>query len=398
MEIDLPLLRSRLSDAHRYLRIDELLGKREELEAQAADPNLWDDKNQARTITRELSEVADEIAGYESLQAQLSDAEALADLANDPTADAAELRSELEDIAAVLSQSLDRLEMRSLLSGEYDERDAVCQIQSGEGGTDAQDWAEMLLRMYLRWAENRGLKAEILSLREGQEAGITSAEFIVRGRFSYGLLQSEHGIHRLVRISPFNKEGKRHTSFCSMYVVPYFDEVANEVSIDEGDLRIDTYRSSGAGGQHVNVTDSAVRITHLPSGIVTSCQNERSQHQNKEQAMVMLAAKLLDLERRRQQDEIADIAGKAATVGFGNQIRSYTMQPFQLIKDLRTAHETSNFDYVLNGGLDDFIEAYLQWQRATAKAATKTDPKAATKTDPKATAKTDPKAAAKVGV
>ena len=375
-EIDLPLLRSRLSDAHKYLRIAELRGRREQLEELAGAPDLWDNQAQARSITRELAEVSDELANYDQLAAQLDDAEALAELVGDldslqgangsPEAD---LLSELAELAQSLTLSLERLELRSLLAGEYDERDAVCQIQAGEGGTDAQDWAEMLLRMYLRWAEQRGLQAEVLSVREGTEAGILSAEFMVRGRHAYGLLQSEHGIHRLVRISPFNKEGKRHTSFSSMNVVPYFDEVANEVEIDESDLRIDTYRSSGAGGQHVNVTDSAVRITHLPSGIVTSCQNERSQHQNKEQAMLMLSAKLLDLERRRQQAEIQDIAGKAQNVGFGNQIRSYVMQPFQLVKDLRTAYETSNFDAVLDGGLDSFIEAYLQWQRASEPAA-----------------------------
>ncbi len=364
MEIDVPLLQNRLNDAHKYLRIAELRKRREELEELAGSPNLWDDKGKARSITRELSEVADEITAYDSLATQLEEVETLVELAADSQAESEELAEELQELSMFLIQALDHLEMRSLLSGEYDERDAVCQIQSGEGGTDAQDWAEMLLRMYLRWAERRGLEAEILSLREGQEAGITSAEFIVRGRFSYGLLQSEHGIHRLVRISPFNKEGKRHTSFCSMYVVPYFDEVANEIEIEESELRIDTYRSSGAGGQHVNVTDSAVRITHLPTGLVTSCQNERSQHQNKEQAIVMLAAKLLDLERRRQQEEIAVIAGKVQKVGFGNQIRSYTMHPFQLVKDLRTSHEASNFDFVLDGGIDGFIESYLQWQRA----------------------------------
>lgn len=366
MEIDLPLLQNRLDDAYKYLRISELRNRREELEGLAGDPNLWDDNANARAVTRELSDVVDEISGYDSLAAQLEEVDTLLELAGDSQAEASELEDELQELVESLTQALDQLEMRSLLSGEYDERDAVCQIQSGEGGTDAQDWAEILLRMYLRWAEQRGLETEILSLREGQEAGITSAEFIVRGRFSYGSLQSEHGIHRLVRISPFNKEGKRHTSFSSMYVVPYFEDIADQIEIDESDLRIDTYRSSGAGGQHVNVTDSAVRITHLPTGIVTSCQNERSQHQNKEQAMVMLAAKLLDLERRRQQEEIADIAGKAQKVGFGNQIRSYTMHPFQLVKDLRTAYETSNLDYVLDGGIDNFIESYLQWQRAEA--------------------------------
>ena len=363
-------MRQRVEEASGYLRISDLRIRRTELEEEAGKPDLWDDINTARSVTKELAVITDDINSYDSLTAVLEEAETLSELAEDEEDETSrrDLEQELAEAVATLTDELDHLELRSLLSGEYDERDAVCQIQSGEGGTDAQDWAEMLLRMYTRWAERRGFETEIVSVREGQEAGITSAEFLVRGRYAYGHLQSEHGIHRLVRISPFNKEGKRHTAFSGMNVVPFFEDIQNEVEIDEADLRIDTYRSSGAGGQHVNVTDSAVRITHLPTGIVTSCQNERSQHQNKEQAMDMLAARLLDLERRRQREEIAEIAGEAKRVGFGSQIRSYVMHPFQLVKDLRSAEETSNFDYVLDGGIDNFVEAYLRWQRA-AKAA-----------------------------
>lgn len=363
-------MRQRVEEASGYLRISDLRIRRAELEEEAGKPDLWDDINTARLVTKELAVITDDINSYDSLTAVLEEAETLSELAEDEEDETSrrDLEQELAEAVATLTDELDHLELRSLLSGEYDERDAVCQIQSGEGGTDAQDWAEMLLRMYTRWAERRGFETEIVSVREGQEAGITSAEFLVRGRYAYGHLQSEHGIHRLVRISPFNKEGKRHTAFSGMNVVPFFEDIQNEVEIDEADLRIDTYRSSGAGGQHVNVTDSAVRITHLPTGIVTSCQNERSQHQNKEQAMDMLAARLLDLERRRQREEIAEIAGEAKRVGFGSQIRSYVMHPFQLVKDLRSAEETSNFDYVLDGGIDNFVEAYLRWQRA-AKAA-----------------------------
>ena len=371
--MELTDLRQRVEEAASYLRISDLRSRRTELEEEAGKPDLWDDINAARSVTKELADITDDINTYDTLLTALEEAETLSELAEDEEDETTrrELQQDLETAAAALTAELDHLELRSLLSGEYDERDAVCQIQSGEGGTDAQDWAEMLLRMYTRWAERQGFETEIVSVREGQEAGITSAEFLVRGRYAYGHLQSEHGIHRLVRISPFNKEGKRHTAFSGMNVVPFFEDIQNEVEIDEADLRIDTYRSSGAGGQHVNVTDSAVRITHLPTGIVTSCQNERSQHQNKEQAMAMLAARLLDLERRRQKEEIAEIAGEAKRVGFGSQIRSYVMHPFQLVKDLRSAEETSNFDYVLDGGIDDFVEAYLRWQRA-AKAAPQT--------------------------
>ena len=371
--MELTDLRQRVEEAASYLRISDLRSRRIELEEEAGKPDLWDDINAARSVTKELADITDDINTYDTLLTALEEAETLGELAEDEEDETTrqELQQDLETAAAALTAELDRLELRSLLSGEYDERDAVCQIQSGEGGTDAQDWAEMLLRMYTRWAERRGFETEIVSVREGQEAGITSAEFLVRGRYAYGHLQSEHGIHRLVRISPFNKEGKRHTAFSGMNVVPFFEDIQDEVEIDEADLRIDTYRSSGAGGQHVNVTDSAVRITHLPTGIVTSCQNERSQHQNKEQAMDMLAARLLDLERRRQREEIAEIAGEAKKVGFGSQIRSYVMHPFQLVKDLRSAEETSNFDYVLDGGIDNFVEAYLRWQRA-AKAAPQT--------------------------
>ena len=222
----------------------------------------------------------------------------------------------------------------------------------------------MLLRMYQRWCEARGFGFTIESISEGTEAGISQAEFLVEGRYAYGLMQAEHGVHRLVRISPFNNEGKRQTAFSSVQVVPFFEAAADEVDIDDKDLRIDTYRSSGAGGQHVNVTDSAVRITHLPSGIVVSCQNERSQHQNKDRAMAMLAAKLLALERQQRAAEVAAIAGEEVNVGFGSQIRSYVLQPYQMVKDLRSEHQTGNVAGVLDGDLDPFMEAYLRWARA----------------------------------
>ena len=220
--------------------------------------------------------------------------------------------------------------------------------------------------MYTRWADHRGFQLQVESISEGTEAGISSVEFVVRGRYAFGLLQAERGVHRLVRISPFNKESKRQTAFASLQVVPFLDEMVDEVDIDESDLRIDTYRSSGAGGQHVNVTDSAVRITHLPTGIVTSCQNERSQHQNKDKAMQMLAARLLDLERQKRDAEIASIGGEKLVVDFGSQIRSYVLQPYQMVKDLRTEHEVGDVASVLDGDLDGFMESYLRWSRSNA--------------------------------
>ncbi|MEM7286629.1 MAG: peptide chain release factor 2 [Actinomycetota bacterium] len=355
--------RKRLAEAEGYLRIDDIRDRRIELEDQAAQPDLWDDMDRARKVNRELAEVTEDTDLFDRLTQEVEDVETMVELAAED-ADSG-LDDEIDEALASLTREFDDLELRALFTGEWDEKDAVCQIQSGEGGTDAQDWASMLLSMYKRWADSRGLDFEVIAISEGAEAGITSAEFMVKGRRAYGMLRSEHGVHRLVRISPFNKEAKRQTAFASMSLVPFFEEVADEVEIDEGDLRIDTYRSSGAGGQHVNVTDSAVRITHLPTGVVVSCQNERSQHQNKDRAMQMLAARLLDLEHQKREEELAAISGEAKKVGFGSQIRSYVMQPYQMVKDLRSEHETGNVDSVLGGDLDQFIEAYLRWMRAS---------------------------------
>lgn len=355
--------KKRLAEAEEYLRIDDIRDRRVELEDQAAQPDLWDDMERARKVNRELAEVTEDTDLFDRLTQEVEDVETMVELAAED-ADSG-LDDEITEALASLTREFDDLELRALFTGEWDEKDAVCQIQSGEGGTDAQDWASMLLSMYKRWADSRGLDFEVIAISEGAEAGITSAEFMVKGRRAYGMLRSEHGVHRLVRISPFNKEAKRQTAFASMSLVPFFEEVADEVEIDEGDLRIDTYRSSGAGGQHVNVTDSAVRITHLPTGVVVSCQNERSQHQNKDRAMQMLAARLLDLEHQKREEELAAISGEAKKVGFGSQIRSYVMQPYQMVKDLRSEHETGNVDSVLGGDIDQFIEAYLRWMRAS---------------------------------
>jgi peptide chain release factor 2 len=361
LSADLAELRRRLSESARDLDVEGKRARLGKLEALASDPALWDDQAEARKVTSELALVKDDIDLIDGLERKLSDLEVLYELAREEDDDA--VGAEVEAGVAALTAELDRLELRSLFSGEHDERDAVCEVHSGAGGTDAQDWAEMLLRMYLRWAERRGFSVELDEVTAGQEAGISSATFIVRGRYAYGLLTAEKGVHRLVRISPFDAQARRHTAFASLEAVPFLDEASEEVAIDDKDLRIDTYRSSGAGGQHVNVTDSAVRITHLPTGIVVSCQNQRSQHQNKDVAMKILAAKLAERAREERRAELAAIAGEQREVAWGSQIRTYVLQPYQMVKDLRTDHESGNVQAVLDGELDPFMEAYLRWRK-----------------------------------
>ena len=275
-----------------------------------------------------------------------------------------------EDVLADLARALDALDLqveaaetKKMLSGEHDLANAIITIHPGAGGVESQDWAEMLLRMYLKWAERRGFKREMLEYQPGEEAGLKSVTFTLSGEYAFGLMAAEAGVHRLVRISPFDQAARRHTSFASLYVWPEFDDEI-EIDIPEKDLRIDTFRSSGAGGQHVNVTDSAVRITHLPTGIVTSCQNERSQHKNKDVAMKVLKAKLYDLKQKEQKDKLSQIGGTKKDIAFGSQIRSYVLQPYQMIKDHRTKYQEGQVDKVLNGDLDAFIKTYLM-QKAT---------------------------------
>jgi peptide chain release factor 2 len=359
---ELAALRKRLTEAEGYLDLAGKQARLAVLEREIARPDLWDDPAAARAATTEYGRVGDDVRLLEALEARLDDAETLYELAVEESDESQ--GPELEREVDALGAELDRLELLSLFSGDHDERDAVCEIHAKDGGTDAQDWAEMMLRMYLRWAERRGFEAEVDEVSPGQEAGILSATFIVRGRYAYGLLSGERGVHRLVRISPFDAQARRQTSFASFTVTPFFDDVSDEVEIDEKDLRIDTYRSSGAGGQHVNVTDSAVRITHLPTGIVVSCQNERSQHQNKARALQILAAKLAQRQREERQAELDALSGHTAQVGWGSQIRSYVLAPYQLVKDLRTGYETGNVQTVLDGELDPFMEAFLRWRRA----------------------------------
>jgi peptide chain release factor 2 len=358
-------LRQRLDAANIYLRLDDLRKQLGELEAEVGEPGLWSDTDRARKVTTAYGRIKSDVDHLEGLAAQLDDAEELLELADEEGEESRNaVLPEIEAAIASVGRALDELELRSLFSGEHDDRDAIAEIHAGAGGTDAQDWAEMMLRMYLRWAERHGMTVELDEASPGQEAGILSATFIVHGRHAYGLLTAERGVHRLVRMSPFDSQHRRQTSFASFEVTPFLDDAVDEVEIDEKDLRIDTYRSSGAGGQHVNVTDSAVRITHLPTGIVVSCQNERSQHQNKAKAMQILAAKLVERSREERRNELSALTGPQTDVAWGNQIRSYVLAPYQQVKDLRTGVETGNVEAVLDGDLEDFMVGFLRWRRA----------------------------------
>jgi peptide chain release factor 2 len=359
---DLKSLRARLGEAEGYLKVDELRARRPQLEAEASRPDLWDDPDRARQVTGELSGVIDDIDQYEQLSGRLEYAETLHELAREEGDEAA--IAEVAQAVEGLDATLRRVELRSMFTGEHDASDALVSIQAGEGGADAQDWAEMLVRMYTRWAERRGYDVEVEEVTAGSEAGISSAELVVKGRYAYGYLQAERGVHRLVRISPFNAQGKRQTAFAALQVVPMLDQGDAAVEIDDKDIKMDVFRASGAGGQHINKTSSAVRLTHVPTGVVVSCQVERSQFQNRDRAMAMLQAKLADLERQRREAELDEIKGDQQRVGFGSQIRSYVLQPYQMVKDLRSDYETGNVSAVLDGDLDPFMEAYLQWRRA----------------------------------
>ena len=361
---ELSALSDRLDAAAAYLRLDEVRIELEKLESEVAAPDLWNDADRARQVTTAYNRAKSDLDSWTDLRTRLDDAADLLELALDEGEDSlGQISGELDDQIDYVTKEVDDLELRSLFSGEFDERDAIGEIHAGAGGTDAQDWAEMMLRMYLRWAERRGFAVEVDEVTSGGEAGILSATFTVRGRHAYGLLTAERGVHRLVRMSPFDSQHRRQTSFASFEVTPFLDDLADIVDIDEKDLRIDTYRSSGAGGQHVNVTDSAVRLTHLPTGIVVSCQNERSQHQNKAKAMQILAAKLAERQRDDRRAELSALTGPQTDVAWGNQIRSYVMAPYQLVKDLRFDVETGNVDAVLDGDLDDFMVGYLRWRR-----------------------------------
>jgi peptide chain release factor 2 len=327
-----------------------------ELDRELNEPGFWDDAAHATQITTERARVARRLERYERLQGELEDATALYEL--DATL-GDELSAQLEPHA----RELERLQEDALFMGEYDGGDAVLSIHAGTGGTDAQDWAEMLLRMYLRWADDRGFVAELIEASPGEEAGLKSATVTVKGENAYGILKAERGVHRLVRLSPFDSAHRRHTAFSQVVVAPLLPD-DDALEIDEGELRIDTYRASGAGGQHVNKTDSAVRITHLPTGIVVQCQNERSQGSNKATAMRILRSRLVELREEEREAELARERGAAQDIGFGSQIRSYVLHPYQLVKDHRTDFEAGNAQGVLDGDLDGFIRAYLHAKAA----------------------------------
>jgi peptide chain release factor 2 len=330
---------------------DRLKARLGELEAAMNEPGFWDDQSQAAQISSEHARLTRRVDRYERLNGEYEDALELAAMDGDMEADIAES-------IAPLRAELDRLQEDALFTGEYDAGDALVTVHAGTGGTDAQDWAEILLRMYLRWAADRGFQTELIEASPGEEAGLKSATFTVKGENAYGILKAERGVHRLVRLSPFDQAHRRHTSFAEVIVAPLLpDDV--DVEIDEGDLRIDTYRASGAGGQHVNKTDSAVRITHLPTGIVVQCQNERSQSSNKATALRMLKSRLVELAEEEREAELARERGAAQDIGFGSQIRSYVLHPYQLVKDHRTEYEMGNAQGVLDGDLDGFIHAYL---------------------------------------
>src|SRR6266536_3964741 len=330
-----------------------------ELERELSAPGVWDDPSRGQQLTTQLSRLSADLERYRRLVRQVDDLQAADELLS--SEDDPELERELAAKLDTLQAELDRVELANLLSGEYDPDDAVLSLHAGAGGVDSRDWTEMLLRMYLRWAEREGFKAELDEVLPGEEAGITSATLTVKGENAFGLLSAERGVHRLVRLSPFDQAHRRHTSFASLDVIPLIPEDSKEdIEIDPKDLRIDTYRSSSAGGQHVNVTDSAVRITHLPTGITAACQNERSQMQNRAVAMQILKARLAELMRREHQQKIEDLRGVRPDIEFGSQIRSYVLHPSQMVKDHRTGLETSDVHRVLDGDLDSFIEAYLR--------------------------------------
>ncbi len=355
---DLAAMRQRLEQLAGDLDVAGKRDRLDELQQLAGEPGLWDDVERAREVTTELSRVEGELARVDRLNDRMDDLEVLDELAQeeDDASSASEVAAGLEAIRT----ELDRLDVITLLSGEYDAADAIVSVHAGEGGVDAMDWAHKLQRMYLRWAENRGYDTEVFDQSYGEEAGLKSTTFEVRGPDAYGFLNVEHGVHRLVRISPFDSQARRQTSFALVDVVPVLPELEGEIEIPEEELRFDVYRSSGPGGQSVNTTDSAVRVTHIPTGLVASCQNEKSQHQNKAVALRVIKAKLAELERQKRAEHLDELRGGVQNVGFGSQIRSYVLHPYQMVKDLRSDYETGNVDNVLDGDLDELIEAELR--------------------------------------
>lgn len=356
-QADIAALDTTLTTVERVLDVDGLRSRIEKLEHEASDPNLWNDQANAQKVTSELSHAQGELRRVEALRSRLDDLPVLYELAAEEGGDElAEADTELR----TLREDIEAMEVRTLLSGEYDEREAVVTIRSGAGGVDAADWAEMLMRMYIRWAEQHKYPVELFDTSYAEEAGIKSATFAVHAPFAYGTLSVEQGTHRLVRISPFDNQSRRQTSFADVEVLPVV-ETTDHIDIPEGDVRVDVYRSSGPGGQSVNTTDSAVRLTHIPTGIVVTCQNEKSQLQNKISAMRVLQAKLLERKRLEERAELDALKGDGGS-SWGNQMRSYVLHPYQMVKDLRTDYEVGNPTGVLDGDIDGFLEAGIRWR------------------------------------
>ena len=322
------------------------------------EPGFWDDPEQSTRMVRESKNLKDEVDTYRALEQQYEDIQVMIQMGYEENDSS--LIPEIEEMLEQFKETLENMRMKLLLSGEYDSNNAILRLNAGAGGTESCDWCSMLYRMYCRWAESKGFKAHVLDFLDGEEAGIKSVTVQIDGENAYGYLRSEHGVHRLVRISPFNSAGKRQTSFVSCDVMPNIEEDI-DIEVNPDDIRVDTYRSSGAGGQHINKTSSAIRITHFPTGIVVTCQNERSQFQNKEKAMQMLKAKLLMVKQEEQAAKAAGIRGDVKDIGWGSQIRSYVLQPYTMVKDHRTGEESGNVDAVLDGAIDNLISAYLRW-------------------------------------
>lgn len=354
-------LRQRLGDARSFLDLEGKQAELDELREQASSPDLWDDPDQARTVSQRLARHEALFERVGGLESSIDDAEVLLELAAEADDEAS--RKEAIGLLEDAGSALDDLELESLFFDENDEADAILSVHAGAGGVDAQDWAEIMARMYQRFLADEGFSVTVEDVTEGEEAGIKSVTMTVKGDRAYGLLESERGVHRLVRISPFDSNARRHTSFAGVDVVPDLGETA-DIEINDDEIRIDTYRAQGAGGQHVNKTDSAVRITHLPTGVVVQCQNERSQLQNKARAMAMLKARLAERARLERAEHLAEIRGEKGEAAWGRQVRSYVLQPYQMVKDLRTDFEVGNVQGVLDGELRGFVEAYLRWRRS----------------------------------
>jgi peptide chain release factor 2 len=346
-------MKSQIDGLMQRLNIEEKTNQLAELERQSTQADFWDEPENAQKVMQRMSKLRAQIDPWKKVQQRISDALELAELSE------GELEDELTQETETLSTVVEKMAFQAMLSGPYDSEDAVLAIHAGAGGTDSQDWASMLERMYIRWAEQSGYKIDIIDRSEGEEAGIKSVTMSIQGDFAYGYLQSEQGVHRLVRLSPFDSASRRHTSFVKVELWPDIQGDI-DIEINEKDLRVDTYRASGAGGQHVQKNDTAVRMTHVPTGIVVQCQNQRSQAQNRERAMQLLKARLVELEQQKQEAELAQLKGENVDAGWGNQIRSYVLHPYQMVKDHRTNHEVGNVNAVLDGRLGDFMESYLR--------------------------------------